>query len=160
MTTATATPDVRKLDQPRGLRKQLQAMRKQVHAVRKHRAVPAMTLAGVCAVAAFSEAGADDGQVLCPYRLATGGWCPACGCTRALGAVIRGDLAGSVAYNPWSMLLLAQATVITSWIFAAPEAAKAWWKKHNGQVLAINLAVAAIIWAVRLIWGVVPLPFT
>ncbi len=153
MTTATAAQDVRKFDQLRALPKQLQA-------ARKHRAVPAATLAGICAVAAFSEAGADDGQVLCPYRLATGGWCPGCGCTRALGAFIRGDLGGSLAYNPWSILLFAQATVLTSWVLAAPEAAKSWWKKHNSHVLAINLAVAGIIWAVRLIWGVIPLPFS
>jgi len=124
-----------------------------------NRTVPAITLAGICAVAALTEVGAEDGQVLCPYRLATGGWCPGCGCTRALGALVRGDVAASFAYNPWMMLVLAQASLLTGWVLAAPEAAKAWWSHRNKPVLAANLAIGLAIWAVRLTSGVIPLPF-
>ena len=131
-----------------------------LHAARSNRATPAIALAGVCAVAAFTEAGADDGLVLCPYRLATGGWCPGCGCTRALGALIRGDVSGSFAYNPWSMILLAQATVVTGWVMAAPESAKAWWRHRGMQLIVANLVLAFLIWIPRLIGGVIPLPFS
>ena len=131
-----------------------------IRSIRSHRAFPLVTLAGVSAVAAFSDAGADDGQVLCPYRLATGGWCPGCGCTRALGALIRGDFDGSLAYNPWTTLLFTQLVVMFGWIYAAPTQAKTWWRANNTKVLAANLVVITAIWAVRLAFGVIPLPFS
>lgn len=134
-------------------------LRSAVKTVTSNRAFPAITLAGICAVAAYSEAGADDGQVLCPYRLATGGWCPGCGCTRALGAFVRGDVGASFAYNPWTMILLVQATAIVTWMVAAPAKAKAWWRRHANKVLMANLAVGVVIWAARLVTGVIPLPF-
>lgn len=128
-------------------------------AARSNRATPALALAGVCAVAAFSEAGADDGIVLCPYRLATGGWCPGCGCTRALGALIRGDVSASFTYNPWSMLLLAQASVIAGWVVLSPECVKAWWKRRSIALITVNIVGAVAIWIPRLATGVIPLPF-
>lgn len=131
-----------------------------LRAVRSHRAAPAITLAGVCAVAAFTEAGSDDGVVLCPYRLATGGWCPGCGCTRALSALVRGDIGTSLANNPWSMLLLAQATVLAGWVMAAPDSAKSWWKQRGMRLITANLVVAIVIWVARLASGVIPLPFS
>jgi hypothetical protein len=119
------------------------------------RALPAVGLAGACAVAAISPVG-DEGQVLCPYRLATGRWCPGCGCTRALGAVIRGDVAGSLAMNPWMILILAQALVISGWFLTAPASARSWWNRNDSRVLQINLALGAIIWVSRLATGAIP----
>ncbi len=122
------------------------------------RALPAAALAGACALAALSPVGDDEGQVLCPYRLATGGWCPGCGCTRALSAIVRGDVNTSLALNPWTILLLAQATVISGWFLSAPQAARTWWARNDTRVLQVNLAVALVIWIARLATGVIPLP--
>ena len=130
-----------------------------LHAVRSHRATPAIALAGACVVAAFTEAGSDDGVTLCPYRIVTGGWCPGCGGTRALGALVKGDLGASFAYNPWSMLVLAQATVLAGWVLAAPDSAKAWWERKGIKLITANLVIAVVIWIPRLIAGVIPLPF-
>ena len=119
------------------------------------RALPAVGLAGACAVAAISPLG-DEGQVLCPFRLATGSWCPGCGCTRALGAVMRGDVAGSLAMNPWTLVILTQALLISGWFLAAPVAARSWWQRNDVRVLQINLAIGAIIWITRLATGTIP----
>lgn len=40
------------------------------------------------------------GLVLCPYRRLTRRSCPVCGTTRALAALGRGDVPGSVAAHP------------------------------------------------------------
>ncbi|MFT7474421.1 MAG: hypothetical protein ACI81L_001346 [Verrucomicrobiales bacterium] len=127
--------------------------------VASKRAVPALGLAGVCLAAAFTEVASEEGQVLCPYRLVTGGWCPGCGCTRALGALMHGDLRGSLLLNPWTVLVLAQVAFMATWILGAPEAARSWWRRNDYSVLKINMAVAGIIWIARLAAGVIPLPF-
>ena len=123
------------------------------------RALPAAGLAGACAVAALSPVGNDEGQVLCPYRLATGGWCPGCGCTRALSAVVRGDVVTSWALNPWTMILLSQAIIIASWFAAAPTQARTWWARYDTKILTANLMVGLAIWVTRLATGSIPLPF-
>lgn len=123
------------------------------------RALPAVALAGACALAALSPVGADEGQVLCPYRLATGGWCPGCGCTRALSAVMRADLGAAIALNPLTLLILAQATVISGWFLAAPSTARSWWQRNDTRVLEVNLVVAAVLWVMRMATGAIPLPF-
>ncbi len=122
------------------------------------RVFPAIGLAGACALAALSPVGDNEGQVLCPYRLATGGWCPGCGCTRALSAVVRGDVTTSLALNPWTLLLLAQAVVLSGWFLGAPQAARRWWAHNDTRVLQVNLTIGLVIWIARLATGEIPLP--
>lgn len=126
--------------------------------VNYQRVLPLAGLAGACALAALSPVGDSEGQVLCPYRLATGGWCPGCGCTRALSAVVRGDVGTSLTLNPWTLILLAQAVVISGWFLSAPQRARAWWSRHDVRVIQANLVVGLAIWVVRLATGEIPLP--
>jgi hypothetical protein len=123
-------------------------------------ALPAIGLAAVCAGAAFTEVSAEEGQILCPYRLVTGGWCPGCGCTRALRHLMHGDVRTSLALNPWMILVLAQMVVMSGFFLVMPDKAKAWWRTNDFKVLKINMAVAAVIWIARLWDGTIPLPFT
>jgi hypothetical protein len=116
-------------------------------------------LAGVCVVAALSPVGEDDGQVLCPFRLATGGWCPGCGGTRAVRSFVRADVATALTLNPWAVLVMAQAAVITGWVAAAPDAAMIFWNRWSQQFLIGNIVLALAIWGVRLSVGAIPLPF-
>lgn len=123
------------------------------------RAVPAVALASVCAVAGVATTAADDGPVLCPYRAATGGWCPGCGCTRALGSIVRFDLSAAYHLNPFMFAVLAQAFALVGWITAAPDRALAWWGRHDIHVLQANIALALVIWAARIAAGAIPTPF-
>lgn len=123
------------------------------------RALPATVLIGACAAAALTEVSAEEGQVLCPYRLATGGWCPGCGCTRALKAMMHGDLRGSMILNPWMLLVLFQATIISGFFLFMPDKARTWWRENDFLVAKVNLAAAGLIWAARLTVGDIPLPF-
>ena len=123
------------------------------------RSVPAVALAGVCAAAAFTPVSEDEGQVLCPYRMATGGWCPGCGCTRALRSLIRVDLSAAFQLNPWILVLFVQAVAITGWIAVAPERALDWWSRYDTRVFSSNLTVGLAIWVTRMGAGDIPTPF-
>lgn len=124
------------------------------------RALPALGFAGVCAAAALTELSAEEGQVFCPYRLLTGGWCPGCGGTRALKALIRGDVRDSLAMNPWTLVLFVQALVVSVAMLAMPARTVAWLKGHSVAIAAINLAFGLSFWGIRVVAGVIPLPFT
>jgi hypothetical protein len=123
------------------------------------RFAPAALLAGACAVSAITPVADDDGLVLCPYRLATGGWCPGCGCTRAVRAVTRFDLGPALALNPWAVILMAQAFVLVGWMALAPERLGAWWRENDTRFLAANLVLGLAIWMIRVTTGSIPGPF-
>ena len=123
------------------------------------RAVPAAALIGACAASALTPLADDDGQILCPYRLATGGWCPGCGCTRAFRSLTHLDVRAALALNPWALLLAVQAMLIVTWIAAAPEQALAWWRRYDTRFLAVNSILGVTIWITRLGLGDIPTPF-
>lgn len=61
--------------------------------------------AGVWALRRFDPNVAGSGFVSCLFHDLTGWYCPGCGTTRALHALVHGDLAGVVAMNPLLPLL-------------------------------------------------------
>lgn len=64
------------------------------------------------------------GNVLppCPSRWLTGLFCPGCGSTRALHALLHGDLTGALAMNPLLVLSLpAVALLALEWLRLLPE---------------------------------------
>lgn len=124
------------------------------------RAIPALGLAGVCAAAAFTELSAEEGTIYCPYRILTGGWCPGCGCTRAVKALVRGNVTESLAMNPVSALLFVQAVVASVLLLVMPARTVAWISKHRLPLAAFNLAAILGLWIARLATGTIPLPFT
>jgi hypothetical protein len=114
---------------------------------RGRRYAPAVGLAGLCLVAAFSPAGSDDGPILCPYRLATGNLCPGCGCTRAVRAVTRGDLAGALTLNSWAVLFVAELFVVSALFAAIPTRAQTWWSTNKDNVILTNAVILVLTWA-------------
>ena len=120
---------------------------------------PAIGVACGCAAAAVLPIGDDDGTVLCPFRLATGGWCPGCVATRAFRAMTHLDLGRAFTLNPWAILVLAQAIVFTSWLATAPESFRAWWDRFDMRVLSVNVTIALSFWVIRMALDQIPLPF-
>ena len=113
--------------------------------------------AGVAALALSSST--DDGLLLCPFRRCTGGYCPGCGGTRALGSLLRGDVAGSWRHHPIVLLITAQAAVVgLVWALAGPEARRAI-RRRTDRLLVANAVVLVGIWILRLTLGLVPVPF-
>jgi Protein of unknown function (DUF2752) len=70
---------------------------------------------------------------VCPLRSLTGVACPACGGTRALLALVRGDLAGAMAWNPF--VILGIAGLLTAGIASvvAPSTAGRWLARAGAE---------------------------
>lgn len=75
-----------------------------------------------------------------------------------MSALVRGDVASSIALNPWTLILFAQAVVLTTAFAAVPETARRWWERNDLRFLQANLALGLTIWIIRLAAGVIPLP--
>jgi len=102
------------------------------------REIPAARYALVLFATALTWVGArrtegyTTGPILCPFRLITGHQCPFCGTTRSFGALVAGDISGSIAYNPSGILL---SIVILFWMISPAKLravrvriAQAWWR--------------------------------
>lgn len=102
------------------------------------------------AACAISPAAVGAGPIVCPFRLATGLPCPACGSTRAWVLAVHGDVAGAAAQNTWALALLGAVALAAAWRAAsavsrrvpAPDVA-AWL-----QLRAVHAVV--LVW---LLWG-------
>lgn len=115
-------------------------------------------------MAAVLVLGADgeDGRVLCPCRLATGGYCPTCGMTRAVGHLVRGDVPGSLAAHPYVVFAVAQLAVIAVlwWAWRGrPDHRHDAWIRWRPALIGLNVLLLVGLWAVRLALGVIPAPF-
>ncbi|MEM9561544.1 MAG: DUF2752 domain-containing protein [Actinomycetota bacterium] len=112
------------------------------------------------AVALAAALGSDEGVVLCPYRRCTGGDCPLCGGTRAAGALLRGDVAGSWARHPLVPILALQVAIgaVVAGIARRRGRDLRRWRPLVQRVLLANLALAVAIWVVRLASGAVAGP--
>jgi len=98
--------------------------------------------------------GYTTGPILCPFRLITGHQCPFCGTTRSFGALVQGDIPGSIAYNPGGVLL---SVVILFWMispvkFRAVRAriAQFWWRISEPTRWILLAVMIALVWGYAL----------
>ena len=108
----------------------------------------------VLSLAARTVDGFESGPIVCPFRLVTGLPCPFCGSTRAVGAVLQGDLVGSLALNPLgplTMVLAVVALVAPRWTRTRWQALTTSWAgmQRRGQWLWGTAAIAAL-WALTI----------
>ncbi len=95
---------------------------------------------------------------ICPSRRLLGLPCPGCGMTRALVALLAGDLAGAFALHPWAPVLAAQAALgwaAWGWSLWSGQAARRL-AAAIGPVLLANLAALVALWLGRLATGTLP----
>lgn len=126
--------------------------------------------AGAGALGAGLAASGGHGPVLCPFRLITGGYCPACGMTRAVGRLARGDLAGSWEMHPFLLLLVCQAVVAgAAWAVVelrrrrsgatAPNPVAALLQRRADTLQLLNGGLLLALWVIRLATHAIPAPF-
>lgn len=93
----------------------------------------------------------------CPLHALTGWLCPGCGSTRALHALLHGDLARALAMNPLLLLALALLPLLATrsdrWrrplargLHAALVDARAWAVLVIGYAVLRNLPLPALAW--------------
>ena len=97
-----------------------------------------------------------EGLVLCPFRLATGLWCPGCGMTRAAGWLAHGDFAAAWRLHPWIFPLAAQALLL-GLVFLVLSRHHQHFRLHVTRlfppVLAANGVALLVVWIIRLRTG-------
>lgn len=73
-----------------------------------------------CGLVALADPGETRGYPVCPFRVLTGLWCPVCGSTRAVHALLHADLAAAASSNV--LLLLAIPAIGYAWLaWASPR---------------------------------------
>ncbi len=103
--------------------------------------------------------GTDDGLVLCPFRHLTGGYCPACGGTRAVAMAVRGDLGAAWVQHPIATLIAVQVAVLVLAVVIAPVAVGRWSRRHGERIALANVAVLFAVWPLRMALGDIAVPF-
>jgi hypothetical protein len=124
------------------------------------RDIPAARYALVFIATAITWVGArrtngfTSGPVLCPFRRITGHQCPFCGTTRAFGALVQGDVVGSIAFNPGGVLL---SIVILFWMISPVKfrevrirIAEFWWKSSEATRWILLAAMISVVWGYAL----------
>ena len=71
--------------------------------------------AGVWLLRTFDPNAAGNPFPPCMFRQFTGLFCIGCGLTRALHALVHGDIAGAFAMNPLAMLMLPLMPLMAAW---------------------------------------------
>lgn len=91
----------------------------------------------------------DGGLTACPYRAATGLWCPGCGLTRATHHLARGNVVQALSLNLFAPLFLA-ALVAAWWAWfrlAADRGVPAWVRRLRPAVY-VSLGVGILAFTV------------
>jgi len=101
-------------------------------------------------VAVTATAGALLGtgivSIPCWFHALTGADCPFCGGSRALGALLHGDLAGALRFNAFAVLLLLPAAVAGLVLLARIELGRPIPSWRTRRVGLIALGIAAVAW--------------
>lgn len=73
---------------------------------------PVLVVVAIGAGIALLHVLSRGSSIVCTTRRLTGVPCPTCGSTRAVMAMVRGDVAGALAYNPLTVVALACVGVV------------------------------------------------
>lgn len=103
--------------------------------------------------------GDEDGPVLCPFRLCTGGYCPACGSTRSFARFAGADPIGAFRTHPVAALLVVQVLVGLTFVLSRPQAAVDWLRPRLATLVWLNAGAAIVVWLLRMGLGQIPAPF-
>ena len=94
---------------------------------------------------------------VCPYRICLGVACPGCGMSRALVALLGGDVAGSLSLHPLAPLVAVQvvaAGLVLLWRRSGRRRRTE--RRFVPAVLGVNAVLFVAVWLVRLASGALP----
>lgn len=118
---------------------------------------PLLLGGGLATIGVLTGIAVDEGPVLCMFRRCTGGYCPGCGGTRALRAMVMGDLNEAWKLHPWSVLIVIQMIMIG---LAATVVSVSTITSMFKPFVVFNAAIGVLIWILRIGVGAVPVPFS
>ncbi|EIE98411.1 Protein of unknown function (DUF2752) [Saccharomonospora glauca K62] len=86
-------------------------------------------------------------RVPCWFRLLTGLDCPFCGGSRALGALLEGDLAGAIDYNLFAVVVMVPLAVVLVGVLALWETGHAIrWPRARIRGAVVGLVGLVLVW--------------
>ncbi len=99
----------------------------------------ALAIAGTALLYRFDPNAADSPFLPCIFYSLSGWWCAGCGITRALHALVHGDITGALAMNPLAVLLLPMGALALLW--------NAGWRPQWAQPI-IRLMTRPMLWVI------------
>lgn len=115
-------------------------------AARSDRGADLRTLGVMMAAGGAVLSVAPDVGVLCPIRRFTGVPCPFCGMTTGTVALGHGDVVGSVAANPFAVILVT--AIFVSFVPAVYRAGwfRSAWRRLRPMAPLLSVAVLPLLW--------------
>lgn len=111
----------------------------------------------VAAIALAAINPSDSSPTICGFANCTGVACPGCGMARAVGQLVRGNVAAALRYHP--LILLVVAELLGAWtIWMAHRAGWIEWRHRRwvDVVIGATAALLILVWIVRLATGSAP----
>lgn len=108
--------------------------------------------AGVWLLRNFDPNAASSPFPPCMFHAFTGWYCVGCGLTRALHALVHGDIAGAFAMNPLGMLLLPLMPLMVAW-------GQGWHPRLLQPVMAVAMQPKLWLWVLPGYWVARNLPW-
>jgi hypothetical protein len=85
----------------------------------------------------------------CAFHAATGLWCPGCGMTRGIHALLTGDVAAAMSFNLFSPVVFVAAIVgWLTWLQASRGRAMPWSGRRPGAWLYVVMPVVLVAYGV------------
>ncbi len=111
-----------------------------------------LALAG-CAYLAVVDPNRTTATPLCPFRLVTGHDCVGCGATRAVRALLEGDVVRALDHNV--LFTLAVPVLVYAWVvwLAGALGHRLPWLRLRPWIVWASAAVMMAFWAARLVLG-------
>ncbi len=117
------------------------------------RVAPAVGLLGCVGLAAVWKP-SDTESVICVFRRVTGHWCPGCGLTRGVLAMLRGNVTTSFAYHPLAIVFLVQFVAYAAWRISGRQVST----DNRRTILIANTVALLLVFGYRSTLGSFPDP--
>lgn len=109
----------------------------------------------LCALFLFFAIGGGRLDIPCVFKAATSIPCPGCGGMRAAGSLFHGDIAGALAINPLSVLVIVFIVISAIWLFIdVVRGHDSYWKIYQIRWSRVGIIIAVILILANWVWNI------
>jgi hypothetical protein len=114
------------------------------------RLAPVVVGGGLAAAAVYTAVrnpATDGGFIPCPFHATTGLWCPGCGLTRGVHALLTGHPLAALGENVFTPLAVVGILVVW-WAWLRRAWARSTWRPSLGAAASVTLAALLVLYGV------------